>query len=343
MTTNRRTNLSTEQRQTAYDLRAAGATYADIGALFGMTERTAYNVVRRFAARNDLPMPNYSEAHARRTSLGMAAAARRVATEGRRFGVEIECTHADHYSSESAGVAAARAISEAGIACSYRGYTHAGIDGWKVVYDGSLSDGSCEVVSPPMTGFDELRTVLTALRSAGFRVDRECGLHVHHEVTDLTGSEIGALVRLYAGQQAALDALVAPSRRSTRRARWCQPLHSTEVDRFARAFDTVGDDEFAVKQRRAMAAGIGGRPDSRYRVLNVHSFANYGTVEFRQHQGTLNARKVEAWVRLGQAMIEAARHADDIAVGSFLADLTGAGRLDVTTAEYLASRQATLA
>jgi hypothetical protein len=45
----------------------------------------------------------------------------------------------------------------------------------------------------------------------------------------------------------------------------------------------------------------------RYRSLNLQSFGLYGTVEIRQHQGTLNATKALAWVAYGQAMIAWAR------------------------------------
>jgi hypothetical protein len=37
---------------------------------------------------------------------------------------------------------------------------------------------------------------------------------------------------------------------------------------------------------------------TRYRKLNVWAFDAHGTVEFRLHQGTLNAERAVAWVRL---------------------------------------------
>jgi hypothetical protein len=41
----------------------------------------------------------------------------------------------------------------------------------------------------------------------------------------------------------------------------------------------------------------------RYRVLNASAYNKYGTFEFRQHQGTINADEILAWVEFGQAMI----------------------------------------
>lgn len=36
----------------------------------------------------------------------------------------------------------------------------------------------------------------------------------------------------------------------------------------------------------------------RYRTLNIVSYEKYGTFEVRQHQGTLNSKKVVNWIRL---------------------------------------------
>ena len=46
----------------------------------------------------------------------------------------------------------------------------------------------------------------------------------------------------------------------------------------------------------------------RYNVVNFVSMASYGTVEFRQFQGTLNATKITNWVKLMERFV--ARTAD---------------------------------
>jgi hypothetical protein len=45
----------------------------------------------------------------------------------------------------------------------------------------------------------------------------------------------------------------------------------------------------------------------RYRSLNLTAFAQYGTVEVRQHEGTLDSNKILAWVQYGQTVIESAK------------------------------------
>ena len=42
---------------------------------------------------------------------------------------------------------------------------------------------------------------------------------------------------------------------------------------------------------------------SRYRKMNLQSFSKYGTVEIRQHQGTLNWLKIVNWMIFTQALV----------------------------------------
>lgn len=208
------------------------------------------------------------------------------------------------------------------------------------MYDGSVC-GGCEVVSPPMSGpaaFEQIATVVEALRAAGATINTSCGLHVHHEVIDLTGEELARLVECYSENQTTMDSLVAPSRRGAGYARHFRAGEVADLASRLRCAATAGRDaQTAVRQQ-----GIGGRPDSRYRVLNVHCFPTYGTVEFRQHQGTLNAAKIAAWVRLGQAMIEAVRSTVAVDTDAMLASLVAADVLDAETSTYLNDRAAAL-
>jgi hypothetical protein len=264
-----------------------------------------------------------------------------VPANGRAFGVEIEVVGLGRHD-------AVRALAAFGAFTPRSGYNHdtprPGC--WKVVYDGSLGgadSSTCEVVSPVLrgeAGYEDVRRVMAALRAAGARIDRRCGLHVHHEVVDFTGAELGALVLGFAALQPAMDRLVAPSRRGGNAA-WCGRLSHAEAAAYADRFGRVTGDG-AAKVASARSQGLGGRPNSRYRTLNVHSFGNYGTVEFRQHQGTLNGAKAVAWIKFGQAVIEAAATGVAIRTDEMLADLTAAGKLDAATATYLANRQAAL-
>lgn len=225
----------------------------------------------------------------------------------RRFGVEIEC----HVQGGSDGPARQR-------------IREALPTGWKVKGDGSLGYATgVEVVSPPLrgeAGLQQLRDVLAILQREGATIDRRCGLHVHHEVQDIGRDGLVLFVRSWAANQDLLDWLVSPSRRNGRNT-YCRRFSDYEL--------------------RALGTWRGGynAPGERYRTVNVHAFPKYGTVEVRQHQGTLSFRKIEAWIKLAQAMLDsvAGRNRPHGNYGTLSSFLQNVG-LDEDAGAYLLGR-----
>lgn len=224
----------------------------------------------------------------------------------RTFGIEIEAKGLDHMTVEA--VLSAEGISV--YQTNYMNHT-AETTKWKVKPDGSLSGLSFEVVSPVLQGEDgiaQVRKVLKALEAAGATVDRECGVHVHWGVGDWTLEKFKILYRMYAKFETSIDAVLAPSRRLNN-SRWCAGYgnglinHATVTDFFGKikAARTLQD------LRRAVASTSFNQ--YRYRKLNMEAFWVHSTIEFRQHQGTLNADKAEHWIRFTGAMIS---NADDL-------------------------------
>lgn len=199
----------------------------------------------------------------------------------RKFGVEIEFI-GNRYDLE-------REMLARGLRVHNAGYTHRVMSSWKIVTDASVMNGY-ELVSPPMkgrNGMDQLRKACEALAAANVTVNRSCGLHVHHQVSDLSTTAFGRLFRAWSNNQRNVDGLVAASRRNTQ---WARPLSAAEVAHAEALPDaTVAASHFAYVDR--------------YRSLNVAAFPRYGTVEVRQHQGTTNFDKIAAWVTFGQAFI----------------------------------------
>lgn len=275
----------------------------------------------------------HSGGNAPRATRRTTTTARRAAAAwgtGRRFGVEIEVAGLTE-------TAAYNALRAAGVNVEMPGYTHRVMSCWKIVHDASVS--GCEVVSPPMADVAEVGTVTAALRAAGGRVDRTTGLHVHHEATDLTAEALATLVLVMADCAEDLNGCVAPCRRPSGVAGgWGRPRGAHEAERTAasiRRLNLVGTPD---QKRRAFQSVFGGREGGdRYRSLNVQSYGTYGTVEFRQHQGTLNAAKVTRWVTLGQAILSwcAANEGRRLTAGTLLATLVAEGHLDATTARRL--------
>jgi len=203
----------------------------------------------------------------------------------RRFGIEIEHTGTSLYSS-------AAAMRAAGLDVIEPGYTHRVTREWKLVPDGSCGN---EAVSPILRGADgwgQVKSAMDAIRSAGGRVSRACGMHVHLDMADMDGHAIARLIEFYVEFQSEVDQFVSPSRRTTTGGnRWCRPY--------------FGGARGIADHFRTHGTAMPGA--DRYHTLNVTSYPKYGTLEFRQHQGCLNAANARAWGNLVMAMTEVAK------------------------------------
>lgn len=230
---------------------------------------------------------------------------------GRKYGVELELIF-------PSGVGAG-AVRDALAA--------AGVNGWDVKYDGSLRGNGLEVVSPPLTGEAGLREIdaaCAALNALGATVNPSCGMHVHHDISDLTIDDVKRVARGWKANANLIDGLVAPSRRYNGSTQYCARLSEQDMQQIDRC-DTISD-------LRHLSVG-------RYRSLNLTAYGRYGTIEIRQHQGTCNAEKIKTWVRFGQAIIDSAKQGE-IAERTTVRDLlsTLGDRLDETARTFLLGR-----
>jgi len=213
--------------------------------------------------------------------------------EERAFGVELEVIGDAEIKGRFKELAA-----EAGIEVRELGYTRRCTPCWKIVPDGSVP-GGFEVVSPALRGFDglsELKRVCECLTEAGVSINATCGMHVHHSAADLSGREMSKLVHLYAKFERIIDGLVPPSRRGSNCGYAKTMRQWATLDPMDRAYQ-----ERASKSKAAEMAG------GRYQKVNLSSWLRHSTVEFRQHSGTHEYPKVEAWLVLTQAMINRAK------------------------------------
>ena len=206
-----------------------------------------------------------------------------------------------------------------GVPCFRTDYSHDVLSCWKIVSDRSLNtrrvdnryhlDG-CELVSPPMTRADlpVLRRVCTALAASSSYVDASCGLHVHLNAADLDVPDVKRLLIEYTSSQTAIDRLLPPSRR-----RGANPY-------------CVSYNPGWLKTRLATARSlmdVSALLPDRYRCVNLQSFPRFGTIEFRQHPGTIEYVKIVSWIRLCQALVRSAVEARPLGrrVGAFLESL----------------------
>lgn len=204
----------------------------------------------------------------------------------RKFGIELEIVSINRQT-------ALRALRAVGINAQDESYNHSTRSHWKLVSDASVQ-GGFEVVSPVLhgeAGIEEAMTVAAALDDAGATVNRSCGFHVHFDAADLSARDIKIIVKRYAAHEAEIDAVMPPSRRADAN-RFCAP-----VARFLNArFEAAATVEDMIRAQ-----------GDRYFKVNLQSFQRHGTLEFRQHSGTVNATKIAHWVRFLAEFIDACK------------------------------------
>lgn len=252
-----------------------------------------------------------------------------------KFGVEIEF-YGVHYQ------AVIDSLRQAGIAVAdYEGYTHAVIPKWKITTDVSVTSigtglpgRGLELVSPILygdEGLDELEKVYTVLNSLGAKVDKSCGTHVHFDIADYTVDNMKSFLNLFFKYQNVINYLVPKSRRDVNS--YCQPITHSQISYINRPInDSIRDIASALL--------------TRYKKINLQSYVKYGTLEVRQHGGTTEFEKIEAWIVLMYQMIVKAKEQNFECPSSIrratnvgIMELLKVTNLDDTyTGEYLMAR-----
>lgn len=215
------------------------------------------------------------------------------------FGAELECFLPIGMSHRTA---AARIAADTGIECFAESYGHSTPRSWKIVPDGSLGDyqRGAEIVSPILSGeegIEALTKVCNSLTAMGAKVNKRCGFHVHVGMRNEDLETWKNIIRSYAAFESQIDNLMPTSRRANNNA-YCRSVASVDYAALEAATDLRGVDR---------AVRLQGSYDRRYAKVNLQSYYRHGTIEFRQHSGTVDAEKATNWVRFILAMVEAAR------------------------------------
>lgn len=338
------TTLNPTLAAEAYRLFNGGTRLTDIAqitefAATGLNARQIGNAINRYAAANRLPDPvrrrsvAAAAAYARSAGLPFSNAAETVIANAeaaatvaaiiptRTFGIEIEFVRPNaNLSPETI----AQALRDAGLNCQAESYNHSTRPHWKLIHDAS-SDR--ELVSPILSGPEglaQVRTAMKTLRELGCKVTRREGMHVHVYVGDVTATTVANVFGFYAArQQSVFDQLNAACRRGA--PTYCAGISTGDAERVM---------QFA---RRGRVGGLG----TRYVTVNLDSFARYGTVEFRQHAGSLNGRKACDWVEMLLATVQyVVDHGTvtPLTLEGTLGALVGAGLLGRRTAARLVTK-----
>ncbi len=174
-------------------------------------------------------------------------------------------------------------------------HTHHGptfFDGrtWQAMRDGSINGspaswdtrGTHEIVSPVLKGrkgMDDLVKVAKALSSAGAEVDTSCGVHLTFGLDNSRWQRMGPRK-----VEAKLARLVETYN-------WFGPVINSMLPRSRRNNYFCRHNDLESSMR------------SKYSAVNLSKFASSGVVEFRQHAGSLNGKKLREWGNLMHALL----------------------------------------
>lgn len=295
-----RSRAATRRRQdTAWNLRQTGMSYINIAAQLGYVDANGRPKAQSAAEA--------VRASARRRASGDADTALDIVSNtaefpmlpsDRTFGVEAEFFGITPQ-------AAIDALYQVGIDCRHENHNHVTRTWWKIVYDASVNSRGTgqghgiELVSPILRGEEGMAVAALAvntLQGIGGKTDKTCGLHVHVGMDGLVGRDVVKIMDLYTANQENINKLIA---RSRWRNIYCQP-----IDNATRNSRVVNDFASATTALETMRLGNALQYYDRYHAVNLASYAKYGTIEFRQHQGTLNGEKLTSWVRFLLALVE---------------------------------------
>lgn len=218
--------------------------------------------------------------------------------ENRKFGVEIEFLH------NVGREAIINELARIGIECTSEGYNHITREHWKIVQDGSVHGNttfSDELVSPPLKGkegLEELKKVMEVMNRIG-AVNKTCSIHVHHDIHDYNGNDLFRAVWLYTAYEETIDTLFPESRRADNNY-YCGSLKTKmNVHRFRNYYEQHKNKQTLNKFEVNNLFNY-----DRYVKLNLKSIVDHGTLEFRQHAGSLEFEKIYNWILLSQRIVE---------------------------------------
>lgn len=181
---------------------------------------------------------------------------------------------------------------------------------WHIGSDGSIRDyaWTVEVRSPILSGEEGLKKVLKVVQilvENGFEVNESCGFHVHFDSSKLKSDNLKSLIFLYTIFEKCINKITSKDREDCR--------HSRKMD-FTETVGPRGGRQVLNQQQTlekletcSTIADIINLYPSRYKKVNVTAIQKFGTVEFRQHQGTLHEKRIIRWIRFLSLIVNTAK------------------------------------
>jgi len=313
----------------AYEARRLGQSWQHIVTQYGFNnESSARLAANRYATT--FGMPALTTPNPRRSEAGRVAALARFnrpqttvnrilnrnapqvptrrtramsATQERTYGVEIEYVNMARQTvalavATALGVPHIHVVPYHGNICEEcRQHIGPSYGQWKVERDGSVSTGG-EVVSPILygeEGFKQIEKVSRAIRIAGGGINVKCGLHIHLGVKDLSPQQRANLLTKWYATMPSIKKFVSKNRW---RNMYCSQPTTIELNDWKTKILAGNDPE----KHQAV----------RTRSMNITNFRKTGTYEVRLHQGSLNPKKINTWIKFLLAFVEFASQDQDL-------------------------------
>jgi hypothetical protein len=165
-----------------------------------------------------------------------------------------------------------------------------------------------EIVTIPMAR-DKLVTSIYSitdwLKKMGWNTNKSCGYHCHFDMTDETIDTVRKTFLVYSIFEDSLFNMLPASRRTSR---YCLPIRKEYKKFFSTPFEQYWYDTDNAKLITSMKKEK--YQQSRYVSINYHALFYHGTLENRQHSGTINPRKIMNWIMINQILIDYAKNTD---------------------------------
>ncbi len=179
---------------------------------------------------------------------------------------------------------------------------------WRLLYDASIfaepSRYTCRVeLVSPICRYQDLELIeclVTALKEEGrMKVNASCGLHVHVDGTLFDAKKLRNLVNLMASKESLLYRALPVE--ASREALYCRRLRGEFVQVLNRQKpDTL--EQFQEIWYETMKESWEKPTQSRYYGLNLHSFFENGSIEYRMFPASDEPKRIRAMVELALAM-----------------------------------------
>ena len=156
-----------------------------------------------------------------------------------------------------------------------------------------------EIVTPILYGESDLATlkcVVAYLEHLGCTVNRTTGMHCHIDIENFDEQALRRMMMLLAKYESALNDFLPNSRKG---------FNNSYCRNSFRGHELLWDIWYELRDRAKEGTRKVLNFDPMYGrgKWNFQNFWNHGTFENRAHSGTVNADKVEHWVRLTMGLV----------------------------------------